>query len=97
MLTDATTRVDCSSLHKFMASTRAGDWGIGILQYCEGLWCVAVRERAWWYQLRWAVNDLPLGILGIPDPTTLLLCHHGVGQTRKFYIFSMSCVSHKII
>ena len=37
-----------------------------MLQYVGDTWWTAVRERAWWWQLRrWVVNDIPPGI---PDP-----------------------------
>ena len=65
-LTDAAAGVDNSTLHRLMATTDSADWGIGVLQYVGDTWWTAVRESAWWWQLRrWAVNDIPPGI---PDP-----------------------------
>ena len=66
-LTDAAAGVDNSTLLRLMATTDPdpADWGIGVLQYVGDTWCTAVRERAWWWQLRrWAVNDIPPGISG---------------------------------
>ena len=66
-LTDAAAGTDNSTLHRLMATTNSADWGIGVLQYVGDTWWTAVRERAWWWQLRrWVVNDIPPGI---PDPT----------------------------
>ena len=65
-LTDAAAGADNSTLHRLMATADSADWGIGVLQYVGDTWWAAVRERAWWWQLRrWAVNDIPPGI---PDP-----------------------------
>ena len=65
-LIDAAAGTDNSTLHRLMATTDSADWGIGVLQYVGDTWSTAVRERAWWWQLRrWAINDIPPGI---PDP-----------------------------
>ena len=55
--------VDNSILHRLMATSELAHLGIGVREYVGDGWWMAVRERAWWWQLRqWAGNDIPLGI-----------------------------------